>query len=1026
MTSYDLSGFWRYSVEDRPEFSTSDYDDSDWGIIWVPSNWFLGGLDHHGVVWYRQVFTHAPQNDNRDIRYSIHFDGVDYGSRIFLNGEYLDEHIGYFEAFRLDVTDSLRIGNNYLAVRVDSPFEPVGPNGWHLYKRLIKGVLNHHDCRPGGGWDATGQAYNTGGIWNRVVLHEHGTIVVDRFLCSADLESDPPKLFVDLKLFNNAQDRKMSLRIVCQPQNFTSGEHYSKDFEIHAPQGASRHKIQLITPDVSIWQPWDRGEPHLYTVRLTGDLSESRTFGFRNVFIDHEFNWRVNGERYFPRGSNYIPSQWLAETLFPEVANAVEHPFGGHGFGAPTQLARGWFERDVALMVQANLNTIRVYAHVLPDEFYTACDRAGLMVWQDFPLQWGYSDELEFHDQAVEQVEAMVYHGYNHACIVAWCCHNESPWDAAWMTEKSNQPFDPTHNRFLDDALRQTIRGLDPTRYVHMNSGTGDGHPYPGWYSGEWKDFIDLPGAPFITEYGAQGLPVLDSLRRTFSNIGPDAGHALLRDFRSWLDERANLDESMDFTNTEPLSDEQQAAFEVWMLWRFHNFQPNETFKYGRVSLGASLEEFIASSQAYQSCILQFGTETYRRHKDTKVKGVFQFMFCDPWPAITWSVLDYWRIPKPAFDVLRRSMQSILPSADIWHAIPSGISFDFPLWVVNDGLEEFHRAICSWEIRDSIGDRIQSGQIHLNVPANGVSAEVIINCDELGSGKYELALFLRDSNGRLLGENFYVFTTGSDKNEQVNSLAANTKLGNGIKPMNVRLAIIGAGFISEIYAKAIQSNPKAELVALVEKFPHQAAQFEAKFGTVRRYENLEEMLADGSVDGVVVCTPNFLHATQSLTGLQAGLNMMVETPMAVNVEEAERMFDASVRSGNKLLVAHCWRFDREVLWLRKHVLDGRLGKIIHTKGYGVHVAWGPSGWYIDKRLSGGGSLVDLGIHAIDTARFLLGDPEPLSVYSRLGTHYIDADVDDTGLVIINWDNGASSYIETGWRQPQADGPEAAT
>ena len=71
-------------------------------------------------------------------------------------------------------------------------------------------------------------------------------------------------------------------------------------------------------------------------------------------------------------------------------------------------------------------------------------------------------------------------------------------------------------------------------------------------------------------------------------------------------------------------------------------------------------------------------------------------------------------------------------------------------------------------------------------------------------------------------------------------------------------------------------------------------------------------------------------------------------------------------------------------------------------------------------------MADMGIHALDTARFLLGDPQPVSVYAKIGTYYKDFDVDDTGVIIVEWDNGATSYIESGWWQPHSDGPEAAT
>ena len=71
-------------------------------------------------------------------------------------------------------------------------------------------------------------------------------------------------------------------------------------------------------------------------------------------------------------------------------------------------------------------------------------------------------------------------------------------------------------------------------------------------------------------------------------------------------------------------------------------------------------------------------------------------------------------------------------------------------------------------------------------------------------------------------------------------------------------------------------------------------------------------------------------------------------------------------------------------------------------------------------------MADMGIHALDTARFLLGDPKPAAVYAKIGTYYGDFDVDDTGVVIVEWDNGATSYFESGWWQPHADGQMAAT
>ena len=202
--------------------------------------------------------------------------------------------------------------------------------------------------------------------------------------------------------------------------------------------------------------------------------------------------------------------------------------------------------------------------------------------------------------------------------------------------------------------------------------------------------------------------------------------------------------------------------------------------------------------------------------------------------------------------------------------------------------------------------------------------------------------------------------------------------------------------------------------------------FAEQFGIKRQYTTIDALIADGDVDAISINTPNYLHASQSIAALQAGIHVMVEKPMAMTADEAQTMIDASETSGAKLMVAHCWRFDEEVLWLKQQLDSGKLGSIIRTKGYGIHTNWGPSGWFTKAQYAGGGALADMGIHAIDTARFLLNDPQPVSVYADINTQYGNYDVDDTGVIIIKWDTGATSYIESGWWQPHMDGPESST
>lgn len=243
--------------------------------------------------------------------------------------------------------------------------------------------------------------------------------------------------------------------------------------------------------------------------------------------------------------------------------------------------------------------------------------------------------------------------------------------------------------------------------------------------------------------------------------------------------------------------------------------------------------------------------------------------------------------------------------------------------------------------------------------------------------------------------------------------------------MTIRLAFTGTGYISKVHAAAAR-KAGAELVAVLNHKPESMARFAADFQIPRQHATIRDLISAGGVDAVIVSTPNYLHAPETIAALNAGLHVMVEKPMSLNRAEAEAMVNAGLESGALLMVAHCWRFDPEAIWLREQVQAGKIGQVVRTKGYGVHVNWGPSGWFTQKQFAGGGAMADMGIHAVDTARFLMSDPLPVSVYARIGTYYKEFDVDDTGILMVNWDNGATSYLESGWWQPHSDGSEAGT
>jgi len=242
----------------------------------------------------------------------------------------------------------------------------------------------------------------------------------------------------------------------------------------------------------------------------------------------------------------------------------------------------------------------------------------------------------------------------------------------------------------------------------------------------------------------------------------------------------------------------------------------------------------------------------------------------------------------------------------------------------------------------------------------------------------------------------------------------------------VNVALIGAGYIGHYHARGLREQDGVEIKVVCDRKEDIAKEF------ARHYEIPEvctialELAKREDLDAVVLGVPNKYHAGYAKVFLEFGKDVFIEKPMAVSAAEGREIIAASEKSGCLVMVGHMWRFDMEAEYIRDVVQSGRIGQVVKTRGYGIHENWGPSGWFIQKDLAGGGALADMGVHAIDTIRYILGDPKPAQVYARIGTYYGDYDVDDTGIIVITWDSGATSVIESGWWHPHVEGPEAAS
>jgi len=243
---------------------------------------------------------------------------------------------------------------------------------------------------------------------------------------------------------------------------------------------------------------------------------------------------------------------------------------------------------------------------------------------------------------------------------------------------------------------------------------------------------------------------------------------------------------------------------------------------------------------------------------------------------------------------------------------------------------------------------------------------------------------------------------------------------------NLKIALIGAGYIADFHARGIQTIQNAKITAIVAIDINKAKSFALKYGIKDYYTKISNVLKREDINAVIICTPNQFHAPYAIEFLKSGKDVFLEKPMGISTQEGREINKAAKEYNQLVMVGHMWRFDVDTNYVKDIVQSGKLGKIFKTKGYGVHENWGPTGWFTNKRLAGGGALADMGVHAIDTIRYILGDPKPAKVYARISTHFGDYDVDDTGIIIITWNNGIESIIESGWWHPHMDGPEAGS
>ncbi len=612
-----------------------------WDPVTVPGHWRStpAFAESNGPLLYRTSFEHpAPEADER---LWLRFEGVFYQGDVWLDGSYVGDTEGYFFPHTFEVTEALRARREH-TLGIDLTCRPETDRA---NKRNITGVFQD--------WDCMDRDWNPGGIWRPVGLERTGPVRVRhlRVLC---VDADEASATVSFRaVLDAAGAAEITLRSAVGDTELLS--------QRRVAAGENQVEWQLRIDEPELWWPHALGaqplhdvvvevivhpdtESHHLPAHVVPSHRVERRIGLRQVSLR---GWvlHVNGERMFVKGANQGPTEMaLAEATADDL------------------------RRDVELAKAANLDLLRIHAHVSRPELYDAADEAGLLLWQDFPLQWAYSRSIR--KQAQRQAREMVDLLGHHPSIAIWCGHNEpfhidadagDPGDIAGAGVKYAvaQELPSWNKSVLDRSVKRAIDKADGTRPVIAHSGVlphpplldgTDSHLYFGWYHGHERD---LPGfarlmprmVRFVSEFGAQAVP-----------------------------------DTADFCEPERWPD-----LDWERLGRNHALQKGQLDRRVPVSDHATFDAWRAATQEYQANLIRHHIETLRRLKYRPTGGFAQFCFADGHPGVTWSVLDHERTPKLGYHALREACRPVIVVADRLPAtVAPGDTLALDVHVVSD------------------------------------------------------------------------------------------------------------------------------------------------------------------------------------------------------------------------------------------------------------------------------------------------------------------------------------------------------
>ncbi|MDD3960318.1 MAG: glycoside hydrolase family 2 protein [Bacteroidales bacterium] len=708
-------------------------------------------LNEYDVQWVDKVDWEYKTSFEVDEKYlenetiKLHFDGLDTWATVYLNGKIILNADNMFYQWEVDAKEYLRQGKNTLRILFHSPIkkglelrEQLGyylPGAENDQSQLggtgdIKTVVFSRKAQYHFGWD-WGPRLVTGGIWQPVYLtaHNHAKINTVRFH-AIEIMKEEATLEVTAQI-ESFQEEPVTVAIFW-------GDAITTEKTFLVKSGKNDRTLPVTIKNPKLWWPNGLGEQPLYHFKILL-IKKNRTIdrivetiGLRTLALVQEpdsagsrFFFKVNGAPVFMKGANYIPQ----DIFLPRVK--------------PSD-----YEHLIKSAAEANFNMLRVWGGGIYEKeiFYDLCDQYGILVWQDFMFACAmYPGNPEFianvEKEAIQNVERL----RNHPCIALWCGDNEilSAWNRwGWkknVIENQGESIADTiweaYDKIMHHLLPNVVAKYDPERsywssspssgFGELENGkSGDNHYWGVWWAkepfGKYKEIIPR----FMSEYGFQSFPELNSIKKYTLEKDWDIESGVMKSHQRSSIGNTTIKEYMERDYRNP----------------------------------KDFPMFLYVNHVLQAEGIRTAMEAHRRNKPYCM-GSLYWQLNDCWPVASWSGIDYYGNWKALHYFAKKAFSPVLisPETDTLNALK--------IYVVSDRTDAL-RGNLVFTLLNFSGQVIREEHQEFTIQANTANEIVTMPIDTLLSGadkkNHLLYTVLTDTTGNLLSDNILYFSKIKD------------------------------------------------------------------------------------------------------------------------------------------------------------------------------------------------------------------------------------------------------------------------